>query len=107
MSFNLAFVGAAGECATFDADADSLMSSLLDLLDRAGTEIERDAETAKVAIRRASSLLRIEMERKTRDAGRDTSLGKLAAWQVCRANRSSPIGGDGGRHRIEIAAPAP
>ena len=83
MTFNLPFVVAARDDVPL-GDADNLVSSLLNLLDLAGVEIESDIETAKLSIRRASSILRIEMERRIQDATRDTCLGELAAWQVSR-----------------------
>lgn len=61
---------------------EALVHSLLDLLDRAGAEIDRDAESAKSAIRRASSILRIELERS--NCKPETDGGGLASWQVRR-----------------------
>ncbi len=63
---------------------DTLVNSLISLLDRAGSEIERDAEMAKLTIRRASSILRIEMERRKVPAEKEGSFGELAPWQVSR-----------------------
>jgi len=61
-----------------------LAHSLLDLLDRAGREIDRDTESAKTALKRASSILRIELERRSQDIETAASLGGLAPWQVRR-----------------------
>jgi AraC family transcriptional regulator len=66
------------------AEQDTLVNSLISLLDKAGREIEGDAEMAKLTIRRASSILRIEMERRTMPAEKDSSFGELAPWQVSR-----------------------
>ncbi len=80
----LAFATTSGELVAPDAAANSLVSSLLSLLDLAGAEMEGDVEKAKLTIRRASSMLRIEMERRTGGVARDTNLGELAAWQLNR-----------------------
>src|SRR5579859_3884368 len=64
--------------------AGTLAHSLLDLLDRAGTEIDRDTELAKTALRRASSILRIELERRSQESEAAASCGGLAPWQVKR-----------------------
>ena len=64
--------------------AGELAHSLLDLLDRAGTEIDRDTELAKRVLRRASSILRIELERRSQETETAASLGGLAPWQVKR-----------------------
>jgi AraC-like DNA-binding protein len=61
---------------------ESVVRSLLDLLDRARADIDRDAEAAKNAIRQASAILRVELERST--AQPETDGGGLAVWQVRR-----------------------
>lgn len=61
-----------------------LAHSLLDLLDRAGTEIDRDTELAKTVLRRASSILRIELERRSQEMETVAAFGGLAPWQVKR-----------------------
>jgi len=64
--------------------AGALAHSLLDLLDRAGVEIDRDTELAKTVLRRASSILRIELERRSQEVETAASSGGLAPWQVKR-----------------------
>ena len=86
MSLNLAFaVSTGGEEApastTVTAD---VADSLLSLLETAGNEIGRDAEAARMVIRRACSILRVELERQHRSVDRDSNQGELAAWQVSR-----------------------
>jgi AraC-like DNA-binding protein len=62
----------------------ALVCSLIDLLDRAGTEIDRDTELAKTALRRASSILRVELERRSQVTETASAFGGLAHWQVKR-----------------------
>lgn len=64
--------------------AGTLAQSLLDLLDRAGTEIDRDIDMAKSAILRASSILRVELDRSFSEQEPNSALGGLAPWQVKR-----------------------
>jgi AraC family transcriptional regulator len=64
--------------------AGALAHSLLDLLDRVGMEIDRDAESAKLVLQRASSILRIELERRSQEVENAASFGGLAPWQVKR-----------------------
>lgn len=64
--------------------AGMLAHSLLDLLDHAGTAIDRDAELAKTVLRRASSILRIELERCAQEMGASAAFGGLAPWQIRR-----------------------
>lgn len=61
-----------------------LAHSLLDLLDHAGTAIDRDTELAKTVLRRASSILRIELERCAQETEATASFGGLAPWQIKR-----------------------
>lgn len=60
---------------------EALVLGLLDLLDRAEAGIDHDAEAAKTAIRRASSILRVKLERVSEPG---TEGGGLAAWQIRR-----------------------
>jgi AraC family transcriptional regulator len=62
----------------------TLVHSLLDLLDRAGIDIERDAESARISIRQASSMLRVELERFAPETDSEADRGGLASWQVRR-----------------------
>jgi AraC family transcriptional regulator len=59
------------------------MQLVMDLIERAETEFERDRETARASISQASSILRFELERvgACRFMG---GRGELAAWQVQR-----------------------
>ena len=81
---NLASATAPGERLAPDMAANSLVASLLSLLDLAGAEMEGDVDKAKLTIRRASSMLRIELERRTSHEERDSNVGELAAWQLRR-----------------------
>ncbi len=81
---DLALATSSGEPIVPGVAANSLVASLLSLLDLAGAEMEGDVEKAKLTIRRASSMLRIELERRTCRMVRDTHLGELASWQLSR-----------------------
>ncbi|MEA1648490.1 AraC family transcriptional regulator [Nitrospirillum sp. BR 11164] len=59
-----------------------LVQSLLDLLESAGGDVDWNPEAAKYAIRRASAILRVELERSAVACGTDG--GGLAPWQVRR-----------------------
>lgn len=63
---------------------EALMQSLVNLLDRAESEIEHDSNSAKLAIRRAVSILRIEIDRLRVPSTRNASTGELASWQISR-----------------------
>jgi AraC-like DNA-binding protein len=73
-----------GEHVVPDVGANSLVASLLSLLDLAGAEMEKDAEKAKLTIWRASSMLRTELERNASPMVRENGMGELAAWQLRR-----------------------
>jgi AraC family transcriptional regulator len=64
--------------------AGALPHSLLDLLDRVDAEIDRDAKLAKTVLRKASSILRIELERLSQEGESAGGCGGLAPWQVKR-----------------------
>ncbi len=66
-----------------DSESGNFVRSLLALLDRAGIELETDAQRARISLRRAASILQCELERHS-DAGRLSKPGDLAGWQVCR-----------------------
>jgi AraC-like DNA-binding protein len=61
-----------------------LLPNLAQLLDNARKELDVDHEVAKALLVRASSLLRVEIERKLAGAGRLAVPGSLAAWQIRR-----------------------
>jgi AraC family transcriptional regulator len=63
---------------------DTLVHSLLCLLDRAGLDLLHAPESAGHAIDRAAAILRVEVERRASDQRRKASLGELASWQVAR-----------------------
>lgn len=84
MSINLAFAAQTDNDELPEAGLAYLAGTLLSLLDLAGVEIERDAEKARMVLRRASSILRIELERRSGGGEREGNLGELAGWQVNR-----------------------
>ncbi len=81
---DLALANVSGECIAPDITVNNLAGSLLNLLDLAGAEIEADVEKAKLTICRASSMLRVELERRIDSLARDTDLRALAPWQLSR-----------------------
>jgi AraC-like DNA-binding protein len=63
---------------------DPLMHSVLRLLDGAGMDLSCEPERAGHAIRRAASILRLEIERRSLADRKDTASRKLAGWQINR-----------------------
>lgn len=63
-----------------DFEFGSLANSLALLLEAAKTEIEHDQEAARTSLATASSILRLEIERRSRAKGPRT--GGLAGWQI-------------------------
>jgi AraC-like DNA-binding protein len=61
-----------------------LKTSLAQLLEFARREIDGNREGAKAFIERASSLLKVEIDRSSTSRSDDAKPGKLAAWQVHR-----------------------
>ena len=61
-----------------------LADSLAQLLESARKEIDDNQEAAKASIARATSLLRVELERMTTTVTHDAATGRLAGWQVNR-----------------------
>lgn len=61
-----------------------LAEILADLLDVAELQVETDRDAAKAAIARASSLLRVEIDRYAYGGARDPKTGGLAGWQIQR-----------------------
>src|SRR6266853_1738250 len=59
-----------------------LANSLVDLLDTTTRELERDREAAKASLATASSILKSEIERRSRAKG--ARPGALAGWQIAR-----------------------
>lgn len=74
-----------------------LAASLIHLLVCAKRHLDRDREKAEASIARASSLLQVEIDRKSAGSDEGPSLGTLAAWQANRvrayvnANLETPI----------------
>ena len=61
---------------------DCLANSLVQLLETAKRDLERDREAAKASLAKASSILQSEIER--RSGANDSGTGGLAGWQVAR-----------------------
>jgi AraC-like DNA-binding protein len=59
-----------------------LANNVFVLLETAKRELDRDGEAARAALTTASSILRLEIERRSRAEG--TRPGALAAWQIAR-----------------------
>ena len=58
-----------------------LANNVVELLETAKGELERDREAAKASLATASSILQSEIERRSRKGARP---GALAAWQIAR-----------------------
>jgi AraC family transcriptional regulator len=71
---------------TIASEEPSLLTNLAQLLDGARKEFDADHGAAKALLIRAASLLRVEIERKSGDAGGDRETGGLVAWQIRRLN---------------------
>ena len=65
-----------------DLEFGSLANSLVLLLEAAQSEIEHDREAAKSSLAAASSILQLEIER--RSGAKDSRTGGLAGWQIAR-----------------------
>ena len=80
-----------------------LADSLAQLLESARQEIDDDQEAAKASIARASSLLRVELERMTTKVTHDVATGRLAGWQVNRLRTFVDDHLDGTIHITDLA----
>jgi AraC-like DNA-binding protein len=93
--------------AHFDRDAAAVVPDLADslaqLLESARREIDDDQEAAKASIARASSLLRVELERVTTVVTHDAATGRLAGWQVNRLRAFIDDHLDGTIHITDLA----
>jgi len=65
-----------------EAQFDCLASSLVQILETAKRDLERDREAAKALLAKASSILQSEIER--RSGASDSGTGGLAGWQIAR-----------------------
>jgi AraC family transcriptional regulator len=65
-----------------DPQFDCLANSLVQLLDTATRELERDHEAAKASLMTASSILQSEIDRRSHCS--TTTTGALAGWQIAR-----------------------
>jgi AraC-like DNA-binding protein len=61
-----------------------LVANVVELLEAARGQFERDREAAKVSINRATFMLRSELQRHRAAEQADCGTGKLAGWQVLR-----------------------
>ena len=61
---------------------DCLANSLIQLLETAKQDLERDREAAKALLAKASSILQSEIERHS--GANDSGTGGLAGWQIAR-----------------------
>ena len=61
---------------------DCLANSLVRLLETAKRDLERDREAAKASLAKASSILQLEIDR--RSGANDSGTGGLAGWQIAR-----------------------
>jgi AraC-like DNA-binding protein len=84
MPLNLALETHTPDDMISEAGLAGLAGTLLSLLDLAASEIGRDAGKTRTILRRASSILRIELERRGGNSERGGTLGELAGWQVSR-----------------------
>jgi AraC-like DNA-binding protein len=67
---------------SISVQSDSLANSLLELLETAKQDIERDREAAKALLAKASSILQSEINRRSHVNASGT--GGLAGWQIAR-----------------------
>ena len=63
-----------------------ILPSLVKLLESVRKEFDADREVAKALLVRASSLLRVEIDRQATDVDPRIKIGGLAAWQIRRLN---------------------
>jgi AraC family transcriptional regulator len=61
---------------------DCLANGLVQLLETAKQDLERDREAAKALLAKASSILQLEIDR--RSGANDSGTGGLAGWQIAR-----------------------
>jgi AraC family transcriptional regulator len=73
---------AADVSSSIDFEFGSLVNSLVLLLEAAKSELEHDQEAARTSLAAASSMLQLEIER--RSGAKDSRTGGLAGWQIVR-----------------------
>jgi hypothetical protein len=100
MSTNLAFALQTGDDDMPEAGLAYLAPILFLPLDLAGGEVERDAEKARTVLRRASSILRFELEGRSGEAGASANLGELDGKSIALTPISTSISRSGSRTRI-------
>ncbi|MGB6997106.1 MAG: AraC family transcriptional regulator [Pseudolabrys sp.] len=65
-----------------ESHCDCLLKSLVQLVETAKQDLERDRQAAKALLAKASSILQSEMDR--RSGANDSGTGGLAGWQIAR-----------------------
>jgi AraC family transcriptional regulator len=83
---------------------DCLANSLVQLLETAKQDLERDREAAKAVLAKASSILQSEIER--RSGANDSGTGGLAGWQIARVRAFIDKNLDGTIHTKDLSAVA-
>jgi AraC family transcriptional regulator len=73
-----------GRLDTFDAHPISLVANVVELLEVARDEFERDREASKASITQATFMLRSELQRHEAATKADAGTGELAGWQIQR-----------------------
>ena len=68
----------------FDGRPIQFVANVVELLEVARAEFERDREAAKASITQATRILRSELERQEAASKPESSTGELAGWQVQR-----------------------
>jgi AraC-like DNA-binding protein len=73
---------ALGTSAPSEPQLDCLANSLVQLLETAKQDLDHDREAAKASLAKASSILQLEIDR--RSGANDSETGGLAGWQIVR-----------------------
>jgi AraC family transcriptional regulator len=83
---------------------DCLTNSLVQLRETAKRDLERDRETAKASLAKASSILQLEIDR--RSGANGSGPGGLAGWQIARVRASIDKNLHGTIHTKDLSAVA-
>src|SRR5216683_7616016 len=83
---------------------DCLANSLVQLLETAKQDLDRDGDAAKASLAKASSILQSEIER--RSGANDAGTGGLAGWQIARVRAFIDKNLDGTIHTEDLSAVA-